>query len=60
MQSKHVSKDNWVDLFREIGLNDDAMTRWHQLFEQRNPNSHQEFLEWLNIPDSEIAEIRSL
>ncbi len=60
MKSKHVNKAEWVEMFRDIGLDDAAMKRWHRDFESRNPDGHQEFLEWLNIPQGEIAEIRSL
>ena len=60
MKSSNVSKEQWVEMFSEIGLDEATMTRWHQLFERNNPEGHQEFLEWLNIPDEEITEIRSL
>ncbi len=46
-------------MFRDIGLDDATMMKWHQIFEDRNPEGHQEFLEWLGISSSEIAEIRS-
>ncbi|MEW8144081.1 MAG: hypothetical protein AB2777_22575 [Candidatus Thiodiazotropha endolucinida] len=59
MNSANVSKAQWVEIFREIGLDDKTMTRWHRVFEQRNPQGHQQFLEWLNIPSNEIAKIRS-
>jgi hypothetical protein len=60
MNSTRVNKAQWVEMFREIGLDDSTMSQWHRVFEQRNPEGHQEFLEWLNIPSSEITEIRSL
>jgi hypothetical protein len=60
MKSNYVNKENWVKLFRDIGLNDETMEQWHKKFEEQNPEGHKEFLEWLNIPDSEITEIRSL
>jgi len=60
MKSRNVNKEQWVMMFRDIGLDDASMKKWHQAFEERNPEGHQEFLEWLNIPTSEIAEIRSL
>jgi hypothetical protein len=60
MKSEYVSKQHWVDMFREIGLSDDSMHKWHRIFEDKNPEGHQEFLEWLNIPGSEISKIRSL
>ena len=60
MKSNYVNKEQWVDMFRDIGLGDDAMHKWHRTFEAKNPEGHQEFLEWLNIPNSEISQIRSL
>ncbi len=58
MQSK-VSKEAWVAMFREIGLDDDAMMQWHRLFETRHPEGHEDFLAWLGISSDEIAKIRS-
>ncbi|MCU7843513.1 MAG: hypothetical protein KZQ93_06700 [Candidatus Thiodiazotropha sp. (ex Monitilora ramsayi)] len=60
MNSANVSKEQWVEMFQEIGLDDATMAQWHRVFEQRNPQGHQKFLEWLNISGNEIAEIRSL
>ena len=55
-----MNKENWVALFREIGLDDETMIKWHQLFEARYPQGHQSFLEWLSIPQEEIGRIRAL
>jgi hypothetical protein len=30
--SQSVNVDQWVAMFREIGLDDDAMKKWHRLF----------------------------
>ena len=59
MKSNCINKEQWVTIFRDIGMDDATMKRWHQAFENRNPEGHQEFLQWLNIPLSEITEIRS-
>lgn len=56
---KKMSKQNWVALFKEIGLDDHQMAQWHRLFETQHPESHQSFLEWLGLPPAEIAQIRS-
>jgi hypothetical protein len=56
---KKVSKDQWVAMFREIGLDEGAMKRWHQLFEQRHPDGHQDFLQWLGLTPQEIERIRA-
>ena len=51
-------KQNWVELFRDIGLSEDTMHRWHHLFEARSPEAHQSFLEWLQVPGEDIERIR--
>jgi hypothetical protein len=53
-----MTKERWVALFDELGLNEKAMRRWHQLFESRHPEAHQGFLEWLGIGAVEIGRIR--
>ena len=58
MPRTHVTVDQWTELFRVIGLDDPQMHRWHAEFEQRYPEGHQGFLEWLRLPESRIAEIR--
>jgi len=55
----NVSKVEWVAMFREIGLTEDAMMKWHHLFETRHPDGHEAFLEWLGISPDEIAGIRT-
>ena len=54
-----VSKTDWVDMFKEIGLTDDQMNQWHKLFETRHPDGHEAFLAWLGLPANEIADIRN-
>ena len=56
--SAQVSVEEWVARFKAIGLDQAAMERWHQLFEQENPAGHQSFLEWLGLPAERIDEIR--
>ncbi len=56
---RNVSKDEWVAMFREIGLNNSQMDQWHKLFESRHPDGHQSFLEWLGLPQKEIDRIRA-
>lgn len=60
MSNEAMTKENWVLLFREIGLDDATMRKWHQAFEARFPEGHQSFLEWLQIPTDEIERIRAL
>ncbi len=57
--NKHVTKEEWVAMYREIGLDRRKMKQWHKLFESRHPDGHQSFLEWLGISKKEIDEIRA-
>ena len=54
-----VTVNEWVAMFREIGLGEAQMEKWHQLFESRHPAGHQGFLEWLGLPREEIDRIRA-
>lgn len=58
MSQSYVNVDQWVEMFRAIGLGDKEMHRWHAEFEGRHPQGHQAFLEWLGLPAERIAEIR--
>ncbi len=60
MSNEVMNKEKWVLLFKEIGLDEATMTRWHREFEARYPDGHQSFLEWLNIGEDEIRHIRAL
>lgn len=60
MSNQAMNKENWVLLFREIGLDDETMAKWHRAFEAEFPEGHQSFLEWLQIPTDEIERIRAL
>lgn len=56
--ARSMSKIQWVRLLESIGMSDEDMMQWHQEFEQRMPEAHQDFLESLNIPAEEIQQIR--
>jgi len=60
MNDQAMTKQKWVTLFRDIGLDEATMTRWHQVFESKFPEGHRSFLEWLNLPAEEVERIRSL
>jgi len=45
-------------MFRAVGLDDADMKRWHAVFEERHPDGHQSFLEWLELGEERIAAIR--
>ncbi len=53
------NKEEWVTMFREIGLDDAAMKKWHHLFETRHPDGHEDFLNWLGLSVDDIANIRT-
>lgn len=55
-----VDKQMWVEMLKAAGMDANAMDRWHEEFERRSPEGHQEFLLSLGIPPTETARIRSL
>ena len=55
----NVNKEEWVEMFREVGLSDEAMKKWHHLFEARHPEGHEGFLNWLGISADGINQIRA-
>ncbi|MBF0400174.1 MAG: hypothetical protein HQL90_05350 [Magnetococcales bacterium] len=59
MHTNTIGKEEWINMFREIGLGDADMERWHRIFEHRHADAHQSFLAWLNIPPQEIQMIRA-
>jgi len=54
-----VTKDKWVAIMKAAGFSDDDMRRWHAEFEKGAPGEHQEFLEFLHIPQEEVGRIRA-
>lgn len=58
MPNTAVGKEDWVALFQDIGLSKPDMERWHRLFEERHPDGHQAFLEWIQLPEEEIRSVR--
>ena len=57
--NKQITVEEWVAMYREIGLDEAKMKQWHAVFEARHPAGHQAFLEWLGLPAKEIDRIRS-
>lgn len=55
---RHMTKEHWSDILRAAGFSEADMHRWHMEFERMAPESHQDFLESLNIPEDEIRAIR--
>jgi len=58
MSDKAFGTKEWVELFEEIGLSKQQMHGWHQVFENRYPEKHEEFLSWIGMGKEEIAEVR--
>jgi MerR family transcriptional regulator, thiopeptide resistance regulator len=53
-----VTKEKWVAVMRSAGFTEGDMQRWHAEFEKSAPTEHQEFLEFLHIPEKEVSSIR--
>ena len=53
-----LDRHGWTALLRAVGLDEPAMQRWHQAFEQAAPEAHQDFLESIRIPPADIQRIR--
>jgi DNA-binding transcriptional MerR regulator len=53
-----MTKEKWVAIMKSAGFSEQDMKRWHQQFERSEPDEHQQFLEYLHIPDKEIDSIR--
>ena len=57
--ARAMTKEKWVALLRSIGLSNDEMRQWHTAFELQSPLAHQDFLESLGLPETEIRQIRT-
>lgn len=53
-----MDKNEWVEILQASGMDEHAMLKWHSEFERLSPESHQDFLESLNIDENEIQAIR--
>src|SRR4029079_2244225 len=54
-----MTKDKWVSIMKAAGFSTSDMDRWHAQVERSDPEEHQEFLEYLHIPQDEIRSIRA-
>ena len=54
-----VTKEQWKEMFRKIGLTEQQMLDWHRLFEKEHPQGHESFLRWLGLSADEIKKVRS-
>jgi MerR family transcriptional regulator, thiopeptide resistance regulator len=55
---KVMTKDRWVAIMKASGFSEADMHRWHIEFEKSAPEDHQQFLEFLHIPQDEVRSIR--
>jgi len=55
-----VTLEEWKRRFHAVGLDEQAMRKWHRLFEEENPAGHQCFLEWLGVSPEQIVCIRRI
>ncbi|NOH82062.1 MerR family transcriptional regulator [Vibrio sp. RE86] len=60
LEENVVNKERWVEIMVAAGFTEADMLKWHQKFEELEPNEHQKFLESLGISNEEIMKIRSL
>ena len=56
---KKIDVNQWRAMFREVGLDESRMARWHKVFERENPESHKSFLEWLGLSPQDIEKVRA-
>ncbi len=49
-----------VQIMVAAGFSENDMVKWHQKFEELEPQEHQKFLESLGITSDEIRQIRAL
>ncbi len=57
-RTESMTKDRFVAVLKAAGLGQEEMNRFHIEFERAAPQDHQEFLEFLQIPEAEIRLIR--
>lgn len=59
LENKIMTKESWVDIMLAAGFTEADMVKWHQKFEELEPEEHQKFLESLGISQEEITKIRT-
>ena len=53
-----LTKDQFVAVLNDAGITDDQKHGFHAAFEQRFPQGHQAFLEWLGVNAETVRQIR--
>ena len=59
VRRRDMNKEKWIAIMKAAGFANDAMQKWHKEFERAAPGDHQDFLEYLKIPKTEIEQIRA-
>ena len=54
-----MDKARWIKMFKDSGMNEVNMLKWHEEFEANAPEAHQDFLESLGIAPGEMERMRS-
>lgn len=54
-----ITKEQWVQLLRKAGMDDEDMKRWHVEFEKHDPDAHATFLASLSLTEPEISSIQA-
>ncbi len=57
-RTDEMTKEKWVAIMKSAGFSEQDMRRWHHEFERSDPQEHQQFLQYLHIPEKEIQSIR--
>jgi DNA-binding transcriptional MerR regulator len=53
-----MTKEKWVAIMDKAGFTQEDKQRWHKVFEASDPQEHELFLRYLQIPEEEIRQIR--
>lgn len=53
------NKTQWIAFMESAGMSDQDKDIWHTLFEEQNPDGHQDFLEYLGMDPGEVRDIRA-
>jgi hypothetical protein len=53
-----MTKEKWVSIMKASGFSAADMRRWHVEFERSAPHDHQQFPEFLHIPQKQVRSIR--
>jgi DNA-binding transcriptional MerR regulator len=57
--TKSMDKEQWVNILKASGMDDEAMHKWHIEFEKDLPEVHSDFLESLGCSADEVAKIKA-